>query len=155
MKKQKFKQHLGRFATGITVITTHYQGENYGITVNSFASLSLEPPLVLFSIDQKSHRLDIFNKAQHFCINILASDQAEVSNLFASHDHDQFKHVKFRHGHNKLPIIKDCLTHMECRLHQKYNVGDHVIFTVETENFGEIADNKEPLIYYNGKYESL
>ena len=153
MKKinpKNFKKTLSTFATGITVVATEYKSILYGKTINSFSSLSLSPPLVLFSLDNKSSKLHVFKKSKNISINILSKKQKLISNNFAEKDPD-WNNVKYDISKNGNPIIKNCVSNLDCKIIDKIKKGDHVIFICKVLKVLN-NDNLKPLIYYNSKY---
>jgi 4-nitrophenol 2-monooxygenase / 4-nitrocatechol 4-monooxygenase, reductase component len=149
----RFKLAMSHFASGVTVVTTEHEGTPYGMTVASFASLSLHPPLVLVCIEKgvKSH--DAIAGAGSFGVSILTDSQADVSGRFASKSDDKFAGVKVRRGELGVPLIEGAICTMECRVHQQLSGGDHTIF------IGEVVDMRssdgEPLVYYRSGYRKL
>lgn len=110
-----FRRALGNFATGITVITaTAPNGEKVGVTANSFNSVSLEPPLILWSIDKRSGSFKVFEQASHFAVNILAADQIDLSNHFARPSEDKFAGIDHDQGAGEAPILRDCAAVFQC-----------------------------------------
>jgi flavin reductase (DIM6/NTAB) family NADH-FMN oxidoreductase RutF len=150
INKDNFKKTLSTFATGITVITTKYNSILYGKTINSFSSLSLSPPLVLFSLDNKSSKLNIFKKCETITINILSSKQQLVSNNFAKKNPD-WKNIEYYSLKNGNPIIENCVSNLDCKIIDKIKKGDHVIFICQILKVIN-NDKLKPLIYYNSKY---
>ena len=150
VSKDKFKKTLSTFATGITVVATKYNSILYGKTINSFSSLSLSPPLVLFSLDNKSSKLDIFKKSETITINILSKKQQLISNNFAKKSPD-WKNIEYDSLKNGNPIIKNCVSNLDCKIIDKIKKGDHVIFICQVY---EVINNDKlkPLIYYKSKY---
>ena len=150
INKENFKKTLSTFATGITVITTKYNSILYGKTINSFSSLSLSPPLVLFSLDKKSSKLEIFKHSKKITINILSKKQQIISNNFAKKNPD-WNGIEYDIIKNGNPIIKNCVSNLDCKIIDKLKKGDHIIFICKVLQV--INNNKlEPLIYYNSKY---
>jgi len=150
VSKDKFKKTLSTFATGITVVATKYNSILYGKTINSFSSLSLSPPLVLFSLDNKSSKLDIFKKSETITINILSKKQQLISNNFAKKSPD-WKNIEYDSLKNGNPIIKNCVSNLDCKIIDKIKKGDHVIFICQV--YQVINNDKlKPLIYYKSKY---
>lgn len=148
---REFRNALGAFPTGVTVVTTAAPGGAYfGLTVNSFNSLSLDPPLILWSISQASQSLPAFADCSHFAINILAEDQAEISKRFASRAPDKFAHLELKTGTGGAPLIMGCAAWIECRHSSMQPAGDHVLFFGHVEKFA--YSGKRPLIFCNGKY---
>ena len=150
INKVNFKKTLSTFATGITVVTTKYNSILYGKTINSFSSLSLSPPLVLFSLDKKSSKLEIFKHSKTITINILSKKQHQISNNFAKKnpDWDEIEYYIIKNGN---PFIKNCVSNLDCKIIDKIKKGDHIIFICKVLQV--INNNKlKPLIYYNSKY---
>ena len=150
INKDNFKKTLSTFATGITVVATKYNSILYGKTINSFSSLSLSPPLVLFSLDQKSSKLNIFKKCETITINILNKKQQLVSNNFAKKNPD-WNNIDYKSLKNGNPIIKNCVSNLDCKIIDKIKKGDHIIFICKVIQVLNNIQSK-PLIYYNSKY---
>jgi len=150
INKDNFKKTLSAFATGITVVATKYDSILYGKTINSFSSLSLSPPLVLFSLDNKSSKLNIFNKSERITINILSKKQQLISNNFAKKN-PNWKNIEYDLLKNGNPIIKNCVSNLDCKIIDKIKKGDHIIFICKVLNVVN-NDKLKPLIYYNSKY---
>ena len=154
-KQQKFRQVLGRFATGITVITCRTpDGELGGATVNSFASLSLNPPLVLWSIDKTSDQFAAFAQATHYAVNILSEDQQALSDHFAKPSTDKYNGLAYTHGLGGAPLFGDDIcASLECRIDQRIEGGDHMILIGEVL---QVCDyDKRPLLFFGGGYTTL
>ena len=150
INKENFKKTLSTFATGITVVTTKYNSMLYGKTINSFSSLSLSPPLVLFSLDKKSSKLEIFKHSKTITINILSKKQQIISNNFAKKNPD-WNEIEYDITKNGNPIIKNCVSNLDCKIIDKLKKGDHIIFVCKVLQV--INNNKlKPLIYFNSKY---
>ncbi len=153
MKKvspQKFKNALSKFSTGITVIATNKNSVLYGKTINSFSSLSLSPPLVLFSLDVKSSKLNIFKNTKFISINVLSNKQKYISDNFARNTPD-WKNIDYKLLKNGNPIIKNCLSNLDCKIVDNIKKGDHIIFICKVLKV-MISDKLKPLIYFNSKY---
>ena len=150
INKDNFKKTLSAFATGITVVATKYNSNLYGKTINSFSSLSLSPPLVLFSLDIKSSKLNIFIKCETITINILSNKQQLVSNNFAKKNPD-WKDIDYHSLKNGNPIIENCVSNLDCKIIDKIKKGDHIIFICQVSKVIN-NDKLKPLIYYNSKY---
>ena len=153
MKKinsQNFKKTLSKFATGITVIATSKNSILYGKTINSFSSLSLSPPLVLFSIDIKSSKLNIFKNAKFISVNVLSIKQKSISDNFAKNNPD-WQDIDYQLLENGNPIIKNCISNLDCRIQNKIKKGDHIIFICKILNVIN-NDKLKPLIYFDSKY---
>lgn len=147
---------FGQFATGVTVVTARNdQGAPIGITANSFASVSLEPPLVSWCVDRESTRFEELVKADCFTISVLGEKQTELSNLFASRSWDDavFDEIDWSVGLNNVPQLQGVSARFHCRLVQSHEAGDHVILVgqvVEFENFPQA-----PLVFFQGDYCTL
>ena len=150
VNKDNFKKTLSGFATGITVVATKHNSILYGKTINSFSSLSLSPPLILFSLDNKSSKLNIFKKSETITINILSKKQQIISNNFAKKNPD-WKDIEYYSSKNGNPIIKNCVSNLDCKIIDKIKKGDHIIFICEVSQVMN-NDKLKPLIYYNSKY---
>lgn len=143
---------LGRFATGIAVVTAlDPDGHPVGLTVNSFAAVSLEPPLVLWSLAKSSNNLEAFRRASHHCINILAADQMDVSNRFATWPVDRFAGLPWHAGLGGAPRLEGCCATFEVKNGIQYPGGDHLIFVSQVERFHEAPDLL-PLLFHGGRY---
>lgn len=149
-----FRNALGNFATGVTVVTA--KGENgtlAGVTANSFNSVSLDPPLVLWSLDRSSPSLKVLEDASHFCVHILAEGQNELCMNFAKSGNDKFNGVDYIEGLGGAPILGGCLASFECRNVVHHDGGDHVIIVGEVERFESAGG--EPLIFFRGQLGDL
>lgn len=149
-----FRQCLGKFATGVTVVTcTDGEGRPCGITANSFSSVSLEPPLVLWNIAKVSNSLDAYVNADHFAINVLSSEQQVLSSHFAKSDHTLFEDINYTLSEAGAPLLPDTLASLECRTHEIHDCGDHFIIVGEVTDVGSEA--REPLLFYDGSYRRI
>jgi flavin reductase (DIM6/NTAB) family NADH-FMN oxidoreductase RutF/2-polyprenyl-6-methoxyphenol hydroxylase-like FAD-dependent oxidoreductase len=145
------RQALGQFATGVTVVTARgADGQRVGVTANSFTSLSLEPPLVLWCLARDSTSLPTFRVAEHFTVNVLAAHQHHLSRLFATSGADKFEGVQTREGVHGIPVLEGALANYACRSVRQIEAGDHVIFIGEVEGY-ELFDG-EPLVFHSGTY---
>lgn len=141
----------GCFGTGVTVVTSrHTQGRMVGVTVNSFSSVSLEPPIVLWSLAMSSSSLEVFDDAGRFAINVLSIDQVELSRRFSSRVDDKFAGVGFRPGLAGLPILEHCAATIECKTINRCVVGDHVLFMGQVEDYA--YHHKPTLLFCQGNY---
>ena len=146
-----FRNALGTFATGVTIITaTSADGEPYGLTCNSFTSVSLNPPLVLWSLGMFSQGLTIFQNASHFAVNILGASQQALSNRFAKSAGDKFEGVEWKPGLGKAPVLAGCVANFQCRAANRYYGGDHIIFLGAVEAYA--YNRQEPLLFARGGY---
>jgi flavin reductase (DIM6/NTAB) family NADH-FMN oxidoreductase RutF len=137
--KAFFRQVMGRFTSGVTVVTTRYNNVIAGLTVSSFTSLSLDPPLILICVDQTSGTLELLRKSKIFAVNILTSQQVELSRCFATSSEDRFEHFCYASYHTAAtgaPILDDVLAFIDTRLVTEYPGGDHVIFVGQIEAMG-------------------
>ncbi|MFM8769374.1 MAG: flavin reductase family protein [Rubrivivax sp.] len=131
------RRALGRFATGVTIVSTlDSAGAPLGVTANSFSSVSLEPPIVLWSLRRASPSLAAFDATGRFVINVLSLDQVELSRRFASSVADKFCGVDHDPGLAGLPVIAGCAAVFQCRTHQRLEVGDHILFLGRVEAYG-------------------
>jgi flavin reductase (DIM6/NTAB) family NADH-FMN oxidoreductase RutF len=149
----QFKLAMSHFASGVTVVTTEHEGKRFGMTVASFASLSLHPPLVLVCIERAVKTHDAIAAAGRFAVNVLEQNQAELSNRFASRVDDKFAGVETRSGQLGVPLLANALMAIECRVRDQMPGGDHTIFVGEVESV-ETAEGT-PLIYYRSGYHRL
>ena len=146
-----FRNALGTYATGVTIITAiAADGKPYGLTCNSFASVSLNPPLVLWSLGMFSQGLSIFQNASHFTINVLGASQQELANRFAKSSNDKFAGVEWAPGLGKAPILANCVASFQCRAANRYYGGDHIIFLGAVEAYA--YNRMEPLLFARGGY---
>lgn len=147
----EFRNTLGRFATGVTVVTTRdSEGNRLGLTVSSFNAVSMEPPLVLWSLDRGSTTLPVFEAASHFAVNVLASDQTAISNRFAGREEDKFGKLECREGAGGVPLLPGCVACFECKTLHRYDGGDHVIFVGQVEAFERQPG--DALLFHDGAY---
>lgn len=150
----EFRHALGRFATGVCVITaTGPDRAPVGVTVSAFASLSLSPPLVLFCLGRATARFDAYERAHAYGISILAATQGPISDLFASQRADKFESTAYRTGRNGCPLIEGSVATLECSRVTAHDGGDHRIFVVRVDRI--VLTNDAPLVYFRGSYESL
>jgi flavin reductase (DIM6/NTAB) family NADH-FMN oxidoreductase RutF len=152
---QEFRQAVGSFATGVTVVTTNSGDEKFGMTANSFTSVSLDPPLVLVCAISGTVGSEVIAQNGRFAVNILAADQEPISRFFSSKDRprgaDAFRDIAHRDGVTGCPIIDGCAGHLDCLLHSSYEAGDHVIFIGEVQALSVEAE-AAPLLFHGGKY---
>jgi len=150
----QFRQLLGRFASGVTVLTTRDQaGRPVGMTASSVASVSLNPPLVLVSVDQKNDMYPALQAAQRFVLNVLAADQEALSRRFAEEHPNRFDGVGYQQSKHGIPVLDGVLASIECEKQAEVPGGDHsVFFGIVTG--GSVSDRR-PLLYYRGGYAGL
>jgi flavin reductase (DIM6/NTAB) family NADH-FMN oxidoreductase RutF len=150
-----FRRALGQFATGVAVITAEAaDGRAVGLTMSSFNSVSIDPPLILFSIDRSSFSLNAMIEAKGYAVNILGRDQEHLSNKFARALGDKWTAVEHTLGLEAAPLIAGAIAHFECVPYAHYDGGDHVIFVGRVVRFTTYPID-EPLIFFRGTYRSL
>ncbi|MCP1145929.1 flavin reductase family protein [Lysinibacillus endophyticus] len=151
MDDRQFRQAMGNFATGVTVITTEIDGQEHGMTANAFMSVSLDPKLVVISIGEKAQMLEKIKKSKKFAVNILADTQQEYSMLFAGQIKEERK-VNFETLAG-LPVLPGAIAQVACEVVNEHVEGDHTLF------IGKVLDikveEKDPLMFFRGKYRSL
>jgi flavin reductase (DIM6/NTAB) family NADH-FMN oxidoreductase RutF len=146
-----FRNALGTFATGVTIVTAATpDGKPYGLTCNSFASVSLNPPLVLWSLLIYSQGMSIFQNASHFAVNVLGASQQALATKFANSSMDRFSDVAWTPGLGGAPILADSVANFQCRAVNRYYGGDHVIFLGAVEAYA--YNRQEPLLFARGGY---
>jgi len=146
---------LGRFATGIAIVTAiDPDGHPIGLTVNSFSAVSLEPALVLWCLDNSSHNLEAFRRASHHAVNILAVDQQDLSNRFATWPTDRFAGLPWQGGAGGAPLFPGCCACFEVANETAHLAGDHTVFIGRVERFSDTPD-LAPLLFHAGQYRHL
>ncbi|MES2523602.1 MAG: flavin reductase family protein [Gemmatimonadota bacterium] len=149
-----FRSVLGRFSSGITIITTHDEtGRDHGMTVSAFSSLSLDPPLVLVAIANDATMAPVMSAAESFAVNILSESQEALSRRFSGKLDDRFAGVGVTHGAMGDALLDDVLASLQCRIVARHPAGDHVIVVGEVED--GVAHEGRPLLYYRGGYARL
>lgn len=155
MSDPVFRRALGEFATGVAIITARGpDGDLIGMTMSSFNSVSLDPPLVLFSVDRKANGLKAMLQAKGLAVNVLARDQEGLSNQFARALSNKWTDVKTSVGHTEAPLIAGALAHFECETYAHYDGGDHVIFVARVLRH-TVHSDAAPLIFFRGRYRDL
>lgn len=150
----QFRQLLGRFATGVSVLTSRTpNGEPIGMTASSIASVSLDPPLVLVSVDRAHDMHAALEQGSHFVLNILSSEQEALSRRFAGADPDRFRGVSYRENQRGIAVIDGVVAHIECEQRTAVPGGDHTVFIGLV--VGGDATDQRPLLYYRGGYAGL
>jgi len=149
-----FRQAVGSFTTGVTVVTTcDDAGVRYGLTANSFASVSLEPPLVLFCVDRQAPSLTGLHRSRHFAINVLASDQEEIAKRFARRADDKFAGLNWRVGILGAPLLDRSIAHIECTFEHSHPSGDHEIIIGRVHRVRVYAG--EPLVFHRSRFGTV
>lgn len=149
---RNFRRALGQFPTGVTIITTKDdKGEPIGVTASSFNTVSIDPPLVLWSVDKRAYSASIMENAEHFAVNVLAKSQIEMSNRFAGRGEDKFAGIDYNESEHGSPLFKDCAAQFECKTWNVYEGGDHLIIVGEVLNFSH-GEGVAPLVFACGSY---
>ena len=149
-----FRRALGNFATGVTIITAvSPEGEKVGVTASSFNSLSMDPPLILWSSIKEARSCAIFESATHFAVNVLASDQMDMSNHFARQQEDKFAGMEWEPGLGGAPIFPNCAGRFQCETYDKLDGGDHWIFVGKVIAFDDFG--RPPLCFHQGSYSMV
>jgi len=148
-----FRRALGNFATGVTVMTTCHAGRKTGMTANSFNSVSLQPPLILWSIVKTARSYEVFAQASHFAVNVLAADQIALSNHFARYSEDKFEGIEVETAPCGTPLLLGCAARFVCEKYQCVDGGDHWILLGKVIHFDDFA--RSPLLYHQGAYSAL
>ncbi|MEI6382079.1 MAG: flavin reductase family protein [Betaproteobacteria bacterium] len=145
------RKALGKFATGVTIVTTQGVGDQLvGVTANSFNTVSLSPPIVLWSLTKTSSTLSDFDHSGRFIINILSTDQVHLSQRFSKPISDKFENVEHSKGIAGLPYLHDCVARFECKTLHRHEVGDHILFLGQIEAYEHT--HLEPLLFCKGQY---
>jgi 3-hydroxy-9,10-secoandrosta-1,3,5(10)-triene-9,17-dione monooxygenase reductase component len=147
----EFRRALGQFATGVTVVTARgADGQPVGLTANSFSSVSLAPPLVLWSLAKSARSLAAFESTTHFAIHVLEAGQVELSRRFAAGDSDKFSGLELDAGHGSVPLLRDYGARFECEKRHAFDCGDHIIYVGEVLQFDHRPS--DPLLFHAGQY---
>jgi flavin reductase (DIM6/NTAB) family NADH-FMN oxidoreductase RutF len=149
----EFRAVLGRFASGVTVLTARHDDADHGMTVSAFCSVSLEPPLVLACVDKAAEMAGVLPKVEHFGVSILAEGQEALSRRFSELPAGRFDGVGFTRSERGLVLLADALAHLECRRVASHDAGDHVIHVGEVE--WAHSEQGRPLLYYRGGYAQV
>lgn len=155
MLAEELKAVMRRYPTGVTIVTTVYGGEPHGLTVNSFTSLSLDPPLVMVAIDRRAHSHEAIDRAGFYAVNILPHDLKDLAVRFATAPHsERFKGLETFTAKTGAPIIRGATAYLDCLVAARYPAGDHTIFVGQVVE-GRVLEDKPPLIYYMRNYHTL
>jgi len=155
----EFREALGSFATGVTVITVDYENEVRGMTANAFSSVSLDPLLVLVCVDRKARTHAHLHEKKRFGVNVLTEHQRRISEFYAFPIHEQGNAerdaagARFDRTVHGTPVLRDALAYLECRLHTSQDAGDHTIFIAQVEEV--VVREGEPLLYFRGGYRAI
>ncbi len=151
LDSRELRNVLGCFGTGVTVVTTlDNDGQKVGLTANSFSSVSLDPPIVLWSLSKQSKSVNAFMQSSRFVINVLSMEQLPLSKQFSQPLDDRFIGVSSSEGLGSLPVLNDCAANIECRAVSSQEVGDHILFLGQIERYNYLE--KETLLFCNGAY---
>lgn len=151
LDQKQFRSALGCFATGVTVVTTRdANGAPVGVTANSYNSVSLDPPMVLWSLARTSLSLDAFMQGAHFAVHVLGEDQRDTALRFATRGGEKFAGLDCAIGTGGVPLLEHCVARFECRTVHRYEGGDHIIFVGEVEAFSQFEKN--PLLFHLGQF---
>jgi flavin reductase (DIM6/NTAB) family NADH-FMN oxidoreductase RutF len=151
-----FREALGCFATGVAIVTAcNAESEPIGMTMSSFNSVSIDPPLVLFSVDRRALSFPGMCAAQGYAVNVLGHPQQDLSARFARSQADKWLDVAHSPGFGGAPVLADVLAHFECKPYAQYEGGDHVIFVCEVVRAVRSESDEPPLIFYRGKYRTV
>lgn len=154
VESPQFRQLLGQFATGVTILTARAKdGRPIGMTASSVASVSLQPPLLLVSVNQEHDMHAALHETQNFVLNVLAADQEALSRRFAADHPDRFSGVGYKEGRFGVPVLDGVLAHIDCEKHTMVPGGDHTVFFGLV--IGGSVSNRSPLLYYRGGYAGL
>ena len=146
-----FRNALGQFATGVTIVTAcDSNGERVGATVSSFNSVSLNPPMVLWSLDKRAHSRPVFESSSHFAVHVLKLEQRELASRFATRGASKFEGLSCESGLGAVPLLSDCAACFECETRHRYDGGDHLIFVGEVKRFVHAAC--APLVFHGGAF---
>lgn len=153
--QRQFRRCLSSYPTGVTVITTQSStGEKVGVTVNSFASVSLDPPLILWSLASNAASRATFESNPHFVVNVLADDQSAISNQFAKAGTDKWAGVDFAWSPENCPTISGAVAYLHCKIEEIKEAGDHLIFLARVQAI-DTHESREPLMCCRGAYHSV
>jgi len=151
-----FRDTLGQFLTGVTIVTAAApDGRPVGLTVNSFTSVSLDPPLVLFCIDKSAGTYEGVVNAQGYAVHILGGDQVDLANRFAAKGADRFAGINYTRGLHGAPILPGAMALLECRTVQRIDAGDHTILVGQVERLDPGSRDRKPLGYFRGRYTAV
>ena len=156
--QRALRDALGQFPTGVTVVTADPEGyAPFGVTANSFASVSLDPPLVLWSLQKSSDTFDAFAAAKHFAVNILSNEQQDISNQYAKKNNHDLEAEHYQAGVSGMPLLNNAIVNFECEVDVCHDGGDHIIMVGKVVAISDLnaGDNTSPLVLHAGKYREL
>lgn len=152
MEHRAYRDALGQFATGITIVTTEYHKEILGVTVNAFMSISLDPKMIAVSIDEGASLYHTFQETKKFGVSILSENQKEIAMLYAKQIKKE-KDVRFTYQDN-IPVLEDAMATFSCHVNNMVKAGDHMILIADVTDFN-IRKREDPIIYYGGDYRTI
>ena len=154
--RDTFKRTLGSWASGVTIVTSQHAGERMGMTVSAFSSVSLDPPLVLICADKASNTNTLIHASRTFTVNVLGREQSALSNLFADKKREavRFDGLDCKTGASGCPRLPGALAHLDCRVRDVVDAGDHILYVGSVEA-AHIDAEQEPLVYWRGGYQKL
>lgn len=152
--EEAFRDVMGRYATGTAIVTATWDGRPHGLAVNSFTSVSLDPPLILFCPDKRSDTWPSISRARYFGVNILAAGQDQLCRQFARKGADRFSGTTFTVSSRGCPVLTETLAHLECEIEQVIDAGDHYVTIARVLELGTARDLR-PLIFYQGRFHRL
>lgn len=156
LDSRAFRDSLGQFATGVCVVSIEDgEGRPKGLTVNSFASVSLEPPLVLWSLQNHSDVYESYSAAAHWSVSVLSSQQQDLSDFYARRGEHLIESAHLEAGASPSPLIRDALAQFQCKTHATYPGGDHLIMVGEVLSFRGPSEPDAPLVFFGGQYGQL
>jgi flavin reductase (DIM6/NTAB) family NADH-FMN oxidoreductase RutF len=154
VSSEDFRRACSRFTTGVTIASVvDREGTPHGLTVNSFTSVSLDPPLVLIALAHSASVMDVFRGARFFAVNVLAASQRALAERFALKGHDRFDGLAWHAGETGAPLLSGTLAEIECAISQRFTAGDHDLFVGEMVR--AVVHEGEPLLYFGGSYRKL
>lgn len=145
-----YRDVIGHFTSGVTIITTEFEGEKFGITASAVTSLSLDPPMLIVCVNQQTGTCHAISNSKKFGVNILHEGQGEMAFKFSRPQTDKFKGTDYEYGNLQVPILKNTLAHLECKVIKEVSGGTHTVFLAEVDFAG--TEDKNPLTYYRGKF---
>jgi 3-hydroxy-9,10-secoandrosta-1,3,5(10)-triene-9,17-dione monooxygenase reductase component len=152
---RRFRDVLGRYCSGVTVVTSMSGGEPVGMTCQSFTSVSLDPPLVMFIPARTSRAWPLMQRAGHFCVNFLSADQAEISNVMASKGADKFAGIDWSPSKTGAPLLDGVIGYVDCTVHTVHEAGDHYIVVGKVQDMDLRPATGDPLLYFEGSYRTV
>jgi 3-hydroxy-9,10-secoandrosta-1,3,5(10)-triene-9,17-dione monooxygenase reductase component len=152
---QRFREVLGRYCSGVTVVTSMSGDQPVGMTCQSFSSVSLEPPLVMFIPAKTSRAWPVMQRTGHFCVNFLAADQQDVSDVMASKGADKFAGLSWSMSKTGAPLLDGVIGYVDCTVHSVVEAGDHFVVFGRVQDMDVVEPGREPLLYYQGDYRAI